>query len=262
MVILILAVGLMPFSPLAQTPAAKEPTFEVASIKPATPGDTSGKFATMRGGREFVVRNYTVRDLVVFAFNLPVQMISGAPAWAGSDTFNILASAPGDVPPKLAEQMLMVRRLLADRFQFRYHTEPREFPGYELTVSKDGVKLSHSTAPVDMPPQMVNRVFAGDRIQMPARNATMADLASMLQRAVLNRPVVDKTNLTAKYDFELEWTYDDSQFGGQLPQVKEDNSGKPDLFAALQQQLGLRLVSGRTTVDTIVIDRVQHPSEN
>jgi uncharacterized protein (TIGR03435 family) len=109
---------------------------------------------------------------------------------------------------------------------------------------------------------MVNRVFAGDRIQMPARNATMADLASMLQRAVLNRPVADKTNLTAKYDFELEWTYDDSQFGGQLPQVKDDNSGKPDLFAALQQQLGLRLVAGRATVDTIVIDSVQHPSEN
>jgi uncharacterized protein (TIGR03435 family) len=259
---LILIVGLIAFPRPSQTPVAKVPTFEVATIKPATPGDSSGRFATMQSGHQFVVRNYNLKDLVVFAYNLPSQLISGGPAWTETDRFNILASTPGDVPPKVAEQMLMVRKLLEDRFQFRYHQVPREFPGYELTVSKDGVKVSPSAAPVDAPSQMVNRVFPGDHIQMPARNTTMAEFASELQRDVLKRPVVDKSNLSGKYDFVLEWRYDDAQFGGQLPPVKDDNSGRPDLFAAVQQQLGLRLVSARATLDTIVIDSVQRPSEN
>jgi uncharacterized protein (TIGR03435 family) len=84
----------------------------------------------------------------------------------------------------------------------------------------------------------------------------------MLQRAVLDRPVIDKTNLSAKYDFDLEWTPDDTQFGGNLPPVPPQNAVRPDLFAALQQQLGLRLESSRAPIDTIVIDSVQRPSEN
>jgi uncharacterized protein (TIGR03435 family) len=90
----------------------------------------------------------------------------------------------------------------------------------------------------------------------------MTEFASELQRAVLDRPVVDKTSLTGKYDFDLEWEYDDTQFGGHLPSINSGDSGKPDLFAAIQQQLGLRLESSRAAVDTIVIDSVQKPSEN
>ena len=111
-------------------------------------------------------------------------------------------------------------------------------------------------------PLLVNRVFPGSRVKLPARNVTMTEFASELQRAVLDRPVVDKTNLTGKYDFDLEWEYDDTQFGGHLPPINAGMSGKPDFFAAIQQQLGLRLESSRARVDTIVIDIVQKPSEN
>jgi uncharacterized protein (TIGR03435 family) len=90
----------------------------------------------------------------------------------------------------------------------------------------------------------------------------MAQFASMLQRAVLERPVLGKTGLVGRYDFDLEWTPDETQFGGQLPPIKPENSGKPDLFAALQQQLGLRLESSKGPVDVIVIDHVERPSEN
>jgi uncharacterized protein (TIGR03435 family) len=96
---------------------------------------------------------------------------------------------------------------------------------------------------------------------LPARNATMAQFASMMQRAVLDRPVVDKTGLSGRYDFDLQWTADDTQFDGKLPQAK-DNPGKIDLFAALQEQLGLRLVAGKGPIDGIVIDSVARPSEN
>src|SRR5262245_20154030 len=105
-------------------------------------------------------------------------------------------------------------------------------------------------------------VFPGEKILLPARNATMSQFASMLQRAVLDRPVLDKTDLTARYDFDLEWTPDDTQFGGNLPPVSPQNVVKPDLYAALQQQLGLKLDASRAAIDTIVIDAVQKPTEN
>jgi uncharacterized protein (TIGR03435 family) len=79
---------------------------------------------------------------------------------------------------------------------------------------------------------------------------------------VLDRPILDQTGLSARYDFDLEWTPDETQFGGNLPTVSPENARKPDLFAALQQQLGLRLESSKGPVDCIVIDSAQRPSEN
>jgi uncharacterized protein (TIGR03435 family) len=73
--------------------------------------------------------------------------------------------------------------------------------------------------------------------------------------------VLDRTGLTGKYDFDLEWTYDDTQFGGNLPPLAPQTSGKPDFFTALQQ-LGLKLESSRAPIDAIVIESVQRPSEN
>jgi uncharacterized protein (TIGR03435 family) len=260
---LILTVGLIPLSLLAQAPTATKPqAFEVASIKPATPGDRSGKFAIMQSGHEFVVKNYTVKDLVSFSYDLPPRRISGGPAWTDIDLYNILAGTPGQASPRLEEQMAMVRSLLDDRFQFRYHREQRELPVYELTVAKNGLKLKPSAAPPDTQPLLVSRAFPGSHVQLPARNVTMTEFVSELQRGVLDRPVIDKTSLTGKYDFDLEWEYDDTQFGGHFPPINSGASGKPDLFAAIQQQLGLRLESSRAQVEIIIIDSVQKPSEN
>jgi uncharacterized protein (TIGR03435 family) len=101
-------------------------------------------------------------------------------------------------------------------------------------------------------------MFPG-RVQLPARNATMSQFASLLQRSVLDRHVLDKTELTGRYDFDLEWTPDDTQFGGLLPPAPATDNPKPDLFAAMQQQLGLRLQTSKGLVDVIVIDRAERP---
>lgn len=245
----------------SQTPVAKEPAFEAATIKPSTPGDRSGRFARMQGAHQFVARNYTLKYLVSFAYNIPPRLISGGPTWADSDLYNILAATPGDDRPNVDEQMLMARKLLQDRFNLAFHREKKELPVYVLTVVRTGSKLKESTAPPDSQPELVNRVFP-NRILLPARNATMEQFASMLQRAVLDRPVLDKTELREKYDFDLEWTPDDTQFGGALPPVRPEDAEKPDFFAALQQQLGLRMESGRGPVEVLIIDSVQRPSEN
>jgi uncharacterized protein (TIGR03435 family) len=113
----------------------------------------------------------------------------------------------------LDEQMSMLRKLLADRFKLTFHREQKELSIYALTVAKNGLKLKESTSPPDQPPVLVNRIFP-DRALLPARNATMAQFASMMQRAVLDRPVLDKTGLSGKYDFDLEWTPDETQFDG------------------------------------------------
>jgi uncharacterized protein (TIGR03435 family) len=261
----LIIVAILPVRAFGSIPTFKpmqvpSPAFEVASIKPATPGDHGGKFATMQGGHQFVVRNYRVKDLVSFAYNLPPRLISGGPTWADVDAYNILAATPGEARPNLNEQMAMMRSLLVERFKLEFHIEPKEMAVYALTVAKGGIKFNES--PSNGQTVLVNTIYPAEKAFLPARNATMGDFASMLQRGVLDRPVVDKTDLTAKYDFDLEWAYDDTQFGGNLPPRATDNSDKPDLFAALQQQLGLRLESSRSAIDTIVIDSVEKPTEN
>lgn len=95
---------------------------------------------------------------------------------------------------------------------------------------------------------------------MPARNASIADFVSVLQRAILDRPVVDKTGLTGRYDFDLEWAPDESQFGGDIPPSTDPSL--PPLFTAIQQQLGLRIVATRGPIQAIVIDHADHPTAN
>jgi len=245
----------------AQAPAARPAfdAFEVAAIKP-TPYDQTSRFIRMVGAHQFNARGHTLKSLVGAAYNLPPQAISGGAAWADSERYDIVAKTPNEIRPNLDEQMSMLRELLAERFKLTFHREQKELSVYALTIAKNGPKLKESVAPDD-PPALINIVFP-DRISLPARNATMAQFASMIQRAVLDRPVVDKTGLSAKYDFSLEWTPDDTQFGEPLPAATQENPSKPDLFAALQQQLGLKLEATKGMVAVLVIDRVERPSEN
>ena len=243
-------------------PLQSQLSFEVASIRPATPDDRSGKYARMQSTHQFDVKNYTLKDLIGFAYDLPLRRISGGPSWIEGDTYNILAATPGDGRPSQSEQMAMVRKLLEERFQLRYHREQRELPVYQLSVAKSGAKLKESPAPLEAPSSLMNVVFAGSRIETHARSTTISEFASMLQRAVFDRPVVDKTNLTGRYDFDLAWTYDETQFDGKLPPINLDEANRPSLFSSLQKEVGLTLESSRAQVETIIIDSVEKPSEN
>jgi uncharacterized protein (TIGR03435 family) len=257
-----IATLLIPVSGLfAQAPAQrpKFDAFEVATIKPAVP--TPGRYMKMQSNNRFYAKAYSVKYMIGAAFNLTQTAISGGPGWADSDTYDIVAGTPGEVRPTLDEQMSMMRSLLADRFKLTFHTERKELPIFSLTVAKNGPKLKDSVTP-EAPPELINVVYP-DHIKLPARNATIAQFASMMQRGVLDRPVADNTGLTGKYDFDLEWLPDESQFGGKLPKMAPaDDAAKPSLFAALQEQIGLRLQATKGPVETIVIDHVERPSGN
>lgn len=218
----------------------------------------------MASAHEFTARNHALLTLIAAAYNISPQAISGGPGWVESDHYDIVAKAPGEVRPNPDEQMAMLRKLLADRFQLRFHREKKELHVYALTVAKGGAKLKESTVSPDAspegPPPLIF-VVSPQSVRLPGRNATMADLASVLQRAALDNPVLDRTGLSARYDFDLEFAPDETVFGGALGKGPEDST-RPGLFAAIQQQLGIRLEATRGAVDAIVIDRVERPSAN
>ena len=234
-------------------------SFDVATIK-ATPADWGKNSYVRMEGAQFVGKNQTVNNLIEGAYNLTPRAVSGGPAWVDSDSYDILAKTPGEVRPNRDEQMAMLRTLLADRFKLKFHREQKEFSIYALSVAKNGPKLKEGKEPPGDPRPLI--FYLSPRaVMLPGRNASMADLASAFQRAALDRPVVDKTGLAGRFDFDLEWTPEESQFNGAgLKGTAE--STQPELFTAIQQQLGLRLEAARGPIAVLVIDHVERPSEN
>jgi uncharacterized protein (TIGR03435 family) len=237
--------------------------FEVATIKAAGLDAAQGRWIRMESANRFVAHNHTVRTLVAAAYDLAPQAIAGGLSWVDSDRWEILAKTPGDVRPTLDEQMSMLRELLRNRFALSFHREARDFAIFALTVAPGGPKLKPTTISADARPQgppLVAFVMARTVIRLPARYLSMAEFASLLQRSPLDRPVTDRTGLTGRYDFDLEFAPDESLWGGLLP--RPENSDKPGLIRAMQEQLGLNLESTRGPVDTIVIDHIERPTPN
>lgn len=246
---------------LAQTGPTrpKFEAFEVATIKLSNE-EEKGRYIKMEGVDRFVEKDYTFKLLIAAAYDLNPKTISGGPGWVDSIHFDIVARTPGEVRPTRDEQMQMLRSLLKDRFSLNFHREKKEFAIYALEVGKNGAKLKPSLTP-DQPPTVGPGVVYPQRISLPGRNASMAELASLLQRAILDRPVVDRTGVTGQYDFDLDWAPDESQFGGDV-QAARDTAPSLPLFEAIQQELGLRLEAMRGPVNALVIDAAQQPSEN
>ena len=241
---------------LAQAP----PAFEVASIKPADP-ETRGRYITMQSTHQFYAKNHTVRTLVMAAYNLHSLAVAGGPSWADAEHFDILAVTPGEGRPTQEQQMTMLRQLLKDRFHLTFHREPKELSVYAVVPAKTGPKIQKSTTPADKTGPLAIHMYP-DHVEFPARDATILEFASVLQRAALDRPVVDHTGLIGRYDFDLAWTPDESQFGGFHAVEPTNGPAKPDLFSAIQQQLGLKLEATRAPVDILVIDHVDRPAAN
>jgi uncharacterized protein (TIGR03435 family) len=259
----------------AQTPLArpKFEAFEVATIKKVDPDAQGGRYIVMQGANRFVEKAYTLKLLIAAAYDLNPKTISGGPGWAETEHYDIVAVTPGEVRPTRNEQMAMLRKLLEERFQLRFHREAREFSMYALEVAKNGAKISTSNTgtsgaglrPVapdsDVPPTVGPGVVYPQKIVLPGRNATLGELASLLQRAILDRPVGDRTGLTGRYDFDLEWAPDETQFGGDVGAATAA-APSPPLFVAIEQELGLRLEAMRGPVEALVVDGVERPSAN
>jgi uncharacterized protein (TIGR03435 family) len=234
------------------------PEFEVATIKPATP-DRPGKGFMVRG-RQFSTINTTLNDLITFAYGIHAKQITGGPAWMETEKYDLAAQPNGEGQPNDKHWKGMVQKLLADRFKLAFHRDKKELSVYAITVGKSGPKLTKSESTSSLP-----GLFFRGLGNLPAINATMADFAGVMQGAVLDRPVVDQTGITGRWDFTLLWTPDEFQFGGlgvRPPPPTDKAAAPPDLFAAFQEQLGLKLESTKAPAEVFVIDKVAKPTEN
>jgi uncharacterized protein (TIGR03435 family) len=206
-----------------------------------------------------------MNDLLSFAYGLHAKQIVGAPDWFDKDLFDIDGVPDVEGEPNNAQFEKMIQKLLADRFELKFHREQRELSVYLITVAAGGPKMDKSTDPASANQGFMFRGFGDLRVT----NNTMGDFAHGMQGAVMDKPVVDQTGLTDRYTFHLKWTPDDSQFGqfrgtnGPQPPPASDNpDAPPSLYTAMQEQLGLKMEAGKAMDDVIVIDRVEKPGEN
>jgi len=243
---------------LKPMPADANPMFEVATIKPSKPDQPGRGFRV--NGRNFSTLNTSLIDLITFAYDVQGKQVTGAPSWAESDKYDLGAKPEGDGAPSSKQLKIMVQKLLADRFKLTFHPDKKELSVYTLIVAKTGSKLTKSEADPNSLPGLYFRGLG----KLSVRNATMADFTNLMQTTALDRPVLDQTGLAGKYDFSLNWTPDEFQFTGlgvKLP-PKPESDADPDLFTAIQQQLGLKLEATKAPAEVLVIDHVEKPSEN
>jgi uncharacterized protein (TIGR03435 family) len=245
------------FLPLALHVAVAQPSprFEVVSIKPSQPGEPGG--ATLDASH-FFCSNTNLLSLIFSVWRIPAWRLSGGPAWLQTESWDISATLPPNMPSNRQELMhqadLMVQALLADRFKLAVHRETRPLiqgaqPVYELVVAKGGVKLKPSAA-ARVNVKMTRGHFEFQHVSMAVFAPYLYFRQDYPLQAV-DRPVIDKTGLEGFYDLTLEWTPDNGPAG----------SG-PSIFTALEEQAGLRLEPRKSPVEFLVIDRVEKPEVN
>lgn len=298
------ATAAVAFCAIALAQAPSSPTFEVASIKPAAPQGPGRFMVGMRGGPgspdpgQITFTNVNLSMLIANAYDVHDYQIN-APAWMDSERFDIVAKVPqGSTREDLR---MMLRNLLAERFQVKIHKETKDAPIYALLIGKNGSKLKESpkeTPPTDGdapnggrgpigPPQRDKNGFPilrggrgnmimvnNGRLQMVGGHVTIANLAANLS-GQLGRPVIDQTGLAGEYDYQLEFTHEGLATPRGFP-AKQPGPGPdggpgpadsaetgPSIFTAVQEQLGLKLESRKGPVDLIVVDSGEKvPTEN
>jgi uncharacterized protein (TIGR03435 family) len=264
---------------IARSQPAVRPEFEVASIKPNHSGRQGFDGFDVDHG-SLTVRDASLKMLIEAAYGMQAERIFGGPAWLASDRFDVIAKGRSDTTK--AEVWLMLRALLADRFKLTARTEQRDLPFYALEIAKDVSKLPISKLPngsdatCDPQPAPLGAKFTspcgslvkawgpqggvlvGNRIATP-------DLADALS-GFAGRPVIDRTGFKGTLDIDLRWTPE-----GYAVKPTGDNEAQrsavppeagPSLFSAIQEQLGLKLVSTKGPIDALVIERAEKPSGN
>lgn len=230
------------------------PIFDVAAIRlhQPLPHEHSSIYDT--NGR-FITANVSLKAIVQWAFDIPASRIVGGPAWLDSARFDIKAEAENaldtartyDSSAAKLEKQRMVQALLADRFKLTTHPETRELPIYALVAAKGGPKFLATQV------SGTSITRGRDHIQAEGGDNTLTILAEQLAET-LDRVVVDKTGIQGRYSLTLKWTPDDA--------APTPDSSESSIFTAMEEQLGLKIVSQKGPVQVLVIDHVEMPTEN
>jgi uncharacterized protein (TIGR03435 family) len=248
--------SLAPFPPMA---ADANPSFDVATIKPS---DTSAPHGTFfrTNGRHVLAYNISVGALIVYAYGVHEKQILGGPSPLLTTHFDIDGLPDTEGHPNLKQSRLMFQKLLSSRLKLQFHNESRELPAYAIQIAKGGPKLELTAR---KPGDGMNFSYDCQAV-LTVRNASIADVAKGLQEVFMDRPVVDQTGLSGRYDFKLRWTPDDSQSycPSDPMRSRDDPTAPPGLYTAIQEQLGLKLAPTKAPIQVMVIDHLETPSEN
>jgi uncharacterized protein (TIGR03435 family) len=239
--------------------------FVVSTIKPAPETNIpSGTYSI--GAGSYQAHGASLIYLLTFGYNMHPKQFVGLPGWATSDRYEVNAKLPEGGLPTDAQLRIMVQNLVKDRFGIASHIEKRELSAYTINIGKGGlagVKMTRSESQVSFSSGTFQGSVPGTGV-MTMNNATMTDMASLMQRVMLDRPVVDQSGLTGRYNVLLKWAPDDTQFTQMNLRLAPPPGAEPlpDLVTAFQEQLGMKLESTKAPVDVIVIDKVSRYSEN
>ena len=230
----------------------QSPAFEVASIRFNSSPPLTGVAPHIKGGL-FVAEAISVRNLVTLAYGIgggPDRVFG--PDWLDKDRYDIAARSPAGVPD--SELKPMLQSLLRDRFKLSAHIETRERAIYELVVAPGGVKMVRN--PADQPRAKYKKASG---ITLFAQRMTMERLADMLSNTLMGKAVVDKTGLTGTFAIAL-------QASSLIPgdgSTADPGDDAPDVFRAVEEQLGLKLLSTKGSLDVLVIDHIERtPTDN
>jgi uncharacterized protein (TIGR03435 family) len=155
-----------------------------------------------------MTRNTNVKDLIALAYGLHAKQIVGAPDWFGTDLYDIEGKPDAEGIPNETQIRTMLQKLLAERFKLTFHHDKRELSVYVISVASGGPKITKSTSDPNALPTFGFQGLGN----LIVRNMTMTGFATWMQSGVMDKPVVDQTELSGRYDFQLKWTPDESQF--------------------------------------------------
>ncbi|WP_187143452.1 TIGR03435 family protein [Terriglobus albidus] len=240
-------------------PPDADPSFEVATIKPS---DTTAPHGTgiRSNGNRVAAFNFSIGELIAYSYGLHAKQIIAEASFPLGTHFDI-EGVPNFVGhPNITQSRRMFQRLLVSRFKLEFRYESRELSAYVIQVAKGGPKLVQTTRkPSDRTGFSYNC-----QVVLTVRNASIADVARGMQEAFMDKPVVDQTGLHDRYDFDLKWTPDESQSYCPVDSSHSNNDPEapPGLYTAIQEQIGLKLVPTKASVQVMVIDHIEAPSEN
>jgi uncharacterized protein (TIGR03435 family) len=238
-----------PALPVQAMAADAHPSFTVATIKPHDPASQRQGFNAE--GDRFNIRNESVANLISFAYSAHPRQIVDAPESLFHDRYDIEGKTDTPGEPSLRQQQEMVEKLLAERFGLKFHHEKRELPVYAIQVVKGGPKLKDAINPQAQPDQEGNG--RGTEQTITYTSSSISDFI-MGEQFFVDRPLVDQTGLTGRYDFSIHYTYDEVR--------STDPNAPPGLFTAVREQLGLKFEPIKAPVGVFVIDHVEAPSPN
>jgi uncharacterized protein (TIGR03435 family) len=229
--------------------SAQSPAFEVAAIRLNTDTGPMMVIAPELRHGLLTASKVTLRAMVAVAYGMTDPRIIG-PDWLDKNRFDVAGRAPARTSDSQIKPML--QNLLKDRFRLKTHLETRELPVYYLRVAKGGVKMAVYPA-VERPIEDT----IGHGFPMSRGTSTASRLADMMTFFV-NRPVVDKTGLTERYNYVLSFAPMSPQTESSAPEF-----APPDFFTAVQKQLGLKLEPGKDNLEVVVVDHMEQlPTEN